>query len=206
MLTLAAVAGALIGYRLERRGLYGACKTAASAGFVWLALTGWPPGERWGWLLLAGLGLSFLGDVVLIGTSKSAFAGGMALFFGVHVAYLAAFLTIGPKIPVLVLALVALAAVAVTVRRALSDRLARGLAAALNTYIALLVLSVATGIASAWTMDSVALGMGIALVGLSDTAVVRERFIRAGFGNKIVGLSAYYAGQLLIASVLLMPG
>ena len=206
MLTLTAVVGALVGHRFTDRTVYGVCKMLASAGFVWLALSGGMPEHPWGLLALAALGLAALGDLVLIGRDTRAFAGGMALFFGAHVAFLTAFVVIGPERPILLLAIIPLGVFALTVRKAIAGRLPRTLTTAVSAYMALLAVSVATGIASAWTMSSIALGLGIALVGLSDIAVVRERLIRAGFGNKVVGLSAYYAGQLLIASVVLLRG
>lgn len=206
ILTITAVVGALVGYRRERRAVYGVCKTLASTGFVWLALSNGIPGETWGRLALGALGLAALGDLVLIGRGKRAFAGGMALFFGAHVAFLTAFVIIGPERPILLAAIIPLGVFALTIRKAIAGRLPRTLAPAVSAYMGLLAVSVATGIASAWTMSSVALGCGIALVSLSDIAVVRERFICAGFGNKAVGLSAYYAGQLLIASVVLLRG
>ncbi len=206
MLTATAVVGALIGYRRERRAVYGVCKTLASAGFVWLALSGGMPGETWARLVLAALSLALLGDIVLIGRDRRAFAGGMALFFAAHIAFLTAFVVIGPERPILLLAIIPLGVSALTIRRAIVGHLPRTLTYALTAYTALLTVSVATGIASAWTMSSITLGLGITLVGFSDAAVVRERFIRAGFGNKVVGLSAYYAGQLLLASVVLLRG
>ena len=206
ILTTTAVVGALAGYRLERHALYGVCKAAASAGFVWLAISGGMPGQTWARFALAALGLAALGDLVLIGRGKRAFAGGMALFFGAHVAFLTAFLVIGPERPILLAAIIPLGVFALTIRKPITGRAPRTLAAAVTAYMALLTVSVSTGIASAWTLSSVTLGLGITLVGLSDVAVVRERFIHAAFGNKVVGLSAYYAGQLLIASVVLLRG
>jgi uncharacterized membrane protein YhhN len=40
---------------------------------------------------------------------------------------------------------------------------------------------------------------GAALFFVSDLAVARDRFVAHGFANRLWGLPAYYAGQLLIA-------
>jgi len=41
---------------------------------------------------------------------------------------------------------------------------------------------------------------GAVLFWLSDLAVARDRFVRPGFVNPLVGLPLYYAAQLLLAS------
>ena len=41
--------------------------------------------------------------------------------------------------------------------------------------------------------------LGAILFFLSDIAVARERFVARDFRNKLLGLPAYFAGQLLIA-------
>ena len=46
----------------------------------------------------------------------------------------------------------------------------------------------------------VAVQAGAALFWLSDLTVARDRFVRASFANRLVGLPLYYAGQLLLAS------
>jgi len=203
LLTITAVIGMLAGYRNDRRYVYAACKILASAGFMWLGLAGGLPREIWGWLILTALGLSFMGDIALISRSKHAFTRGAALFFGAHTAFLIAFVLIGIDAVVLILALVPMSIIALVLRRTIHDCLPHQLIFVVGAYMMLLIVSVATGVASAWMVSSMALGIGILLVGTSDIAVLRERFIRAGFINKVAGLTAYYAGQLLIASVLL---
>jgi uncharacterized membrane protein YhhN len=46
------------------------------------------------------------------------------------------------------------------------------------------------------------LALGAALFFLSDLAVARERFVARDFKNKLYGLPAYYAAQLLIANAI----
>jgi hypothetical protein len=43
---------------------------------------------------------------------------------------------------------------------------------------------------------------GALLFYLSDLAVARDRFVRPGLANRLVGLPLYYAGQVLLALAL----
>jgi uncharacterized membrane protein YhhN len=46
------------------------------------------------------------------------------------------------------------------------------------------------------------LALGAVLFFLSDLTVARERFVARDFRNKLYGLPAYFAAQLLIASAI----
>jgi len=50
-----------------------------------------------------------------------------------------------------------------------------------------------------YAIGAIALLAGAALFFVSDLAVARDRFVAPGFANRLWGLPAYYAGQLLIA-------
>ena len=48
-------------------------------------------------------------------------------------------------------------------------------------------------------VDRLEVRLGALLFYLSDLLVARDRFVRPGLVNRVVGLPIYYAGQLLLA-------
>ena len=88
----AAACAALV--TLQVIGLYwpaAVAKLVASSGFVAVALKSGAWRSRYGKLVLAGLALSWWGDMFLIGASRQAFLAGLSAFLLAHVAYLLAF-------------------------------------------------------------------------------------------------------------------
>lgn len=187
--------GALLAVHLvaERRGaraLRAATKVGASLAFVALAASRGLEG-RYAAAILAGLLLSVAGDALLLSSRRAAFLAGLVAFLLAHVAYAVAFAGVA--------------------RPALAPALG---------------VALATGVALAWLWPSLGsmrvpviaycavisvmlwLALGVArpevragalLFYLSDLLVARDRFVRPGFANRLVGLPLYYAGQVLLA-------
>jgi uncharacterized membrane protein YhhN len=201
LLSAAGVAAALAAYRAERRGPYAIGKGVASAGFLAVALVGGPSEAAWSRTALVALAASALGDVSLAGRGRAAFRTGLAAFTVAHLAYAAAFaLRVDALEAVLAGAALGLIAArpswrALTAHLSVPSSLRRAVAGYLAIVAVMLGLALAAGVfRGAWP-----LALGAVLVGGSDVAVARERFGRASFSNKRVGLPTYYAGQLLIA-------
>jgi uncharacterized membrane protein YhhN len=165
-------------------------KCTASAGFLAVAALGGLDG-RYVRLVAAGLLLSAAGDALLLGKARGAFLAGLASFLLAHLAYAAAF---APAATISPAAAVALAAAAAAIVRWLWPHLGDmrlpvlAYAAAISAML-LLALGVASPLVR-W---------GALLFYLSDVAVARDRFVRPGFANRLVGLPLYYAGQVLLA-------
>jgi uncharacterized membrane protein YhhN len=180
----------LVAERRGARALRAATKVGASLAFVALAVARGVEG-RFGAAILAGLVLSVAGDALLLSARRTAFLAGLVAFLLAHVAYAVAFAGVAHPSPGPALA-VALATGAVLAW------LWRGLGSMRGPVIAYcLVISV---------MLWLALGVGRPLVRagallfyLSDLLVARDRFVRPGFANRVVGLPLYYAGQVLLA-------
>jgi len=191
---LAWVAGLLaIHLAAEARGaplVRAAGKIGASLGFVALALSLGIEGtfDRG---ILAGLVLSVLGDALLLSPRRPAFLGGLVAFLLAHVAYAVAFA--GVSRPLLGVALL-VAAVTGAVLRWLWPGLG-GMRAPVVAYCVVIsaMLWLALGVARPEVR------FGALLFYLSDLLVARDRFVRPGFANRLVGLPLYYAGQLLLA-------
>jgi uncharacterized membrane protein YhhN len=167
-----------------------ASKAAASAAFLVAAVLS-SAGGRYGHLVVAGLALSTAGDLFLLSTARRLFLAGITAFLLAHVAYAAAFAPAARISPGLA---VALAAVGAGVVRWLWPHLG-GLRLPVVVYAAVIsaMLLVALGVASPLVR------WGALLFYLSDLTVARDRFVRPGLANRIVGLPLYYAAQVLLA-------
>jgi len=201
---LITVTGLAIVLAAERRGLEGVqwiAKPVASWGFVAAALSLGALDTPYGCWLLAGLALSFAGDVLLIPKKTTvAFLLGLASFLLAHAAYTVAFLLRGPVDATSFLIAFPLVALGLGVLKRLWPRLSPKFRVAVPLYmVAITIMLVCAFAATLPTGRPVALWLGAALFYVSDLAVARNRFVAPGFANRAWGLPAYYAGQLLLA-------
>ena len=188
-------------------------KLVASSAFVGvgvLALRGdsdGDPGRVWlAYAIVVGLGLGALGDVCVAMPGKRWFLAGLVAFLLGHLAYVVGIARVEPVHRWLgdagwLAALPIGAAVAVLV--ALLRRLG-ALRAPVIAYVATITLMMVAAIAAGRCAPLPALARSRLVVGasaffVSDLAVARERFATRSLANKLFGLPAYYAGQLLIA-------
>jgi len=191
----AACLAALVGVHLfadARRAAVprAAGKIGASAVFVAVALSLGVHGA-FGRLVLAGLVLSVVGDALLLSARRPAFLGGLVAFLLAHVAYAVAFARVGrpspgPGVAVLLVTGAALAW--------LWPRLG-DLRVPVVVYCAVISAMLWLGLG----VDRLEVRLGALLFYLSDLLVARDRFVRPGLANRVVGLPLYYAGQLLLA-------
>jgi len=184
-------------------------KPVASLGFVLVPLTGdalTRPGIA-PVAIVAGLVLGAVGDVLLLGRRRAAFAAGLTAFLFGHVAYVIAFAGLVPParwlerpMP-LVIAAVAIASGAVL--RWLWLHLG-SLKGPVVAYVAVIGTMLVGAVACAYDAKlgettRLLTTLGAALFFASDLAVARDRFIVESFVNRAWGLPAYYAGQLCLA-------
>ena len=165
-------------------------KVAASLGFVTVALLGGVEG----WFeagILAGLVLSVAGDALLLSERRTAFLAGLVAFLLAHVAYAVAFAGVARPIAWTALPLAAALVLAL-----------RWLWPHLGTMKAPVVVYCLVISAMVWLalgVESREVRLGAVLFYLSDLLVARDRFVRPGFVNRLVGLPLYYAAQVLLA-------
>ncbi len=199
-ITLLALLVLLVGER-GNETLRNLAKPVASAGFLGVGFTAGALDTTYGSWIFLGLALGAVGDVLLLGASRTAFVGGLVAFLLGHVAYVVAFGILGSDARATLVAAGIVAVIGALVFVWLRPHLEHEMVAAVAAYI--LVISV---------MLSVAIGTGVPLVivaagafYLSDLSVARDRFVAAGFVNRVWGLPLYYGAQLLLAwSVLLL--
>lgn len=170
-------------------------KPLASVGFVMVGLSGTPFENRYGWLVLAGLGLAAIGDVALM--FERWFLIGLGSFALGHLAYIGAFTSVGDPgaLPLLAGGIVAIGAVAWVLPHTTGT---------MRTAVAIYILVIATMLVTAlWAASSsVRIPLGAALFAVSDLLVARERFMTHDDRNRLWGLPLYYAGQVFIASTI----
>jgi uncharacterized membrane protein YhhN len=174
---------------------------SASLAFVVIGLSGMGNGAFAHWMI-AGLVISAIGDIALLGKGSRAFLLGLVAFLMGHIAYLAGLACVVPPsrwleeaggyaaMPILV------AAVALYQLR---GRLGI-LTGPVLVYVAVMVVMVIAAFAARHHVShGKLLTAGATLLFLSDLSPARERADARAFTNRLHGVLAYYAGQLLIA-------
>ncbi len=184
----------------ERAGSSGRflAKPLASAGFIFTAVAAGAVDSTFGRWMLAGLVLSALGDVFLLGKQEGAFLAGLGSFLVAHLAFAVAFVVRGLAAPGF-FAVIPFALFAWLVLRWLNPHLSNRLRVPVVAYagaISLMgVLAVVTA-ADSWDWRT---PVGALMFIASDVAVARDSFISPGFVNRLSGLPLYYGGQLVLA-------
>jgi uncharacterized membrane protein YhhN len=175
-------------------------KPLASAGFVGAALAAGALDGVYGRAVLIGLLLSWVGDVALLSRRRPGFATGLAAFLAAHLTYCAAFVVRGVAWSWALAALLLLALGGGMVAGWLLPRVDASLRTAVAAYLvaitAMVVLAFGTGAAD---RPPLILAGAFAFY-LSDLAVARDRFVKAGLINRLWGLPLYYGAQLLLAA------
>lgn len=183
--------------RRRRRTLEVVGKSLASLGFLALGWSRLRTGSTADAYLVLGLALCLGGDLLLL--ARRLFVAGLVAFLLGHLAYLAAFHALLPARDwPLALAAPAVSASALAAAW-LWPHLGR-MRPAVLAYIAAITAMVWGALASAHAGALPATAAaGAVLFYLSDLAVARRRFIAPSFSVRIVGLAAYYLGQVLLA-------
>lgn len=196
--TIAAVAGLVAIERLDTVWRVWV-KALASTGFVAIALAAGALGTGYGIAVLTGLGLAWIGDLLLALPARRAFRGGLVAFLLGHVAYVAAFSLRGLAwLPGAAVGAGA-AVVGVLVWRWLRPHLDREMSGPVAAYVVVISLMVIGAAATAGHDLDVRIVAGAGLFYLSDLFVARQRFVAPGYANRLLGLPLYYAGQVLLA-------
>lgn len=196
-----AIAGA---YGIGGRSLHYVGKPLATALVLLLALRAPRAGPpRWRRGILAGLALSWLGDVFLM-LPGDYFVAGLASFLLAHLCYLAAFsaeVRVGARRwPFLVYGGIALAMLAV-----LWPRLPAGLHAPVAGYVVVLALMAAQAAARAQVLVTPAARLAAAGAGcfvVSDAMLAFDRFHTPFATATALVLATYWLAQVLIAASL----
>jgi uncharacterized membrane protein YhhN len=195
-----AVAALLVAERHGSRAGVWWAKPIASSAFVAAAIAAGALETAYGTAILAGLCLSWLGDVLLIPSDRpSVFLCGMGSFLLGHVAYAVAFVERGVSTGALLPLGLMMTAGAVLALTWLRPHLAGEMKLAVPAYVTVISIMVVSAIATHWASANVWIALGAVGFTISDVAVARDRFISPGFVNRAWGLPLYYAAQLALA-------
>jgi len=198
LMTALGLAVLLVGERKDRRALRFLGKPFASFGFLVAAVGFGALESRYGKTVLAGLVLGAIGDVCLLGRARQYFVAGLTSFLLGHVAYVFAFGLLPFNSSYALVAGLAMGLLMFFVARwvfphAVEMRVPIGIY--MLVIAGMCVVAVGAGGAGAPWMVPV----GALMFTASDIAVVRDRFVKRGFVNRLWGLPLYYAAQLIIA-------
>lgn len=186
------------------RGLERLAKPLTMVALVAVALSMGAADTASGRWLLAGLVLGLLGDVALLGADERRFMAGLSAFLFGHLAYVAAFLPVGPQslvaaLPgvVLVVALVALVG-----RPVLRAAAAQG-GPVLGGAVAAYVLVIGAMVVTAWGTGQPLVAAGASVFMVSDAVLAHARFVRPWRRASVLVMTTYHLGQVLIVLGLL---
>lgn len=177
-----------------RRTLEYACKPAATAGLVWLAVAVVPADGAVRAAFVVALVLSLIGDVFLMLPSDR-FVPGLVAFLGAHVAYVVGFVlgrgSAGALAVGVVITLVAAVPVGGRMLRAVR-RSAPDLVVPVAVYMTVIgaMVACATGWGNAWAVA------GAWLFFASDALIAETRFVGPRSWGRTAVIVTYHLGQL----------
>lgn len=177
----------------------GIVKGAASTCFIAVAVTRGATGSRYGTFILAGLVLSWFGDVFLIGRAQALFLSGLVSFLLGHVAYVCAFAVYGLRARWALTAAAVLAPIVFFVLRWLIPHVEADMKGPVFAYIAVITTMVILSWGARGRGIVIAAPIGAMMFFFSDIAVARNRFVDPESLDWLWGLPLYYVGQLFLA-------
>ena len=200
IVTALAVGALLFSERIGSRTGVWIAKPAASSAFIAVALAAGATGTAYGRAILAGLVLSWLGDVFLIPRSApKLFLAGVGSFLLGHVAYAVAFFARGIDLGTSVVAAAVVTALAVGVLAWLRPHVGADMRLAVPAYIVVISVMVVTALGTYALAGNPWIPLGAVGFYLSDLSVARDRFVADEFWNRIWGLPLYYGAQVVLA-------
>jgi len=174
-------------------------KLMASSAFIALAFQGGAQHSWYGRLILLGLVFSWFGDMFLTNATQTAFLLGLGAFLLAHITYVAAFVTHGYDRRWVIVTAIPLAAIAIAVWAWLEPSTAPYLSIPVRTYIAAITVMVILAFGTQGCGGSRYIAVGAVLFFLSDLSVAALRLLETPYATYLVGLPAYYAGQVCLA-------
>ena len=189
--------------KAQRCGIL-ATKPAASLLFVLTAVYVRPGPGGYGAVMLAGLVLCMAGDLFLIFSDRrKMFLAGLVSFLLGHLAYAAAFWSLGRFSWPAATGLIGLALAGFRIHAWLKPGLGR-MNRPVIAYIVVISIMVAASLSLALNdgLDRemrLLVPLGAALFYLSDLFVARNQFLKQQTANRLFGLPLYYTAQFLLA-------
>ncbi len=184
--------------RMEWMLLASAAKLVASGGYLAVAGSAGALQSRFGQVVFAGLALSFLGDLSLIGMTETHFLFGLGAFLLAHVAYITGFIINGQDRRWSLLTALAVVPVSIVVLSWLMPHVSPALVAPVYAYVAVIGLMVIAAFGARGAGASTLLAAGAVMFFVSDLSVAMQRIVETDFPTYVWGLPLYYAAQLCL--------
>lgn len=176
-----------------------ASKLVASSAFVALALSSGALRTRYGNVVLAALGFSWVGDLLLTGTSGQHFLFGLISFLIAHVMYITAFWIRGIDRTWFISAVLPIALLSVGISVWLTPFVSAEMLIPVRIYTFIISLMVIAAFGAHGAGAPILLPLGATLFYLSDLSVAAGQFVQPAFPNYVWGLPFYFGGQVLLA-------
>jgi uncharacterized membrane protein YhhN len=197
VLTISSVVVLIVADKRGARSIAGMAKVIASLSFLAFALARDVFASAPGSIFFVGLVLSFVGDVALLSKEKRPFLVGLSAFLLAHVAYSIAIASREIDMRMLPYSATMLTVVGAVVLRWLWPHVKSSMRAPVVLYVVAICVMVALAGALLGPQAST-VANGAILFLISDVFVARERFVKPGGINRVVGLPLYYAGQIAL--------
>lgn len=192
----------------ETRGLHAwraVAKLAASSCFVAVALVLGATQSAYGRWIVAALLLGWVGDALLLSERSAAFLAGLGAFLLSHLCFGAAFVVGGIAPGAVALAAVPALLAGTAIWRWLRPHATGAMRFAVPLYVVVILSMCCAAAGHAVAQQHTMALAGALLFAASDLAVARERFVARSPINKLWGLPAYFAAQLLLAWTVARP-
>lgn len=174
-------------------------KLVASSAFIAVALQSGAAGYGYGRLILLGLAFSWFGDMFLTSATQTAFLLGLGAFLLAHITYIGAFITHGYDRRWVIASALPLTVIAIAVWTWLEPNTAPYLSIPVRAYVAAITIMVIFAFGTQGRSGSRYIVVGAVLFFLSDLSVAALRLLETPYATYVVGLPAYYAGQVCLA-------
>lgn len=208
LLAVSAIGAGLASDLLTNRSVFWSrtLKILASSSMVAIIFTGSPTINAYTILITAGLIASWFGDLALSYKGKKAFVAGLISFALAHALYTVGFFarsTLDLVAVALSALVVALGATAVL--RWLSPYIPDRLRLPVFIYMGIIAVMVVTAVGTGSAVFDPRIPIAATLFALSDILVARQLFVTSQIANRVVGLTTYYAAQVLFAITVIHP-
>ncbi|MFO7974603.1 MAG: lysoplasmalogenase, partial [Candidatus Hydrogenedentota bacterium] len=179
----------------ERKEFFGRVlsKMVASTAFLIIAYVGGALETPYGQWVFFALILCWLGDLLLAYQDKILFLIGLFAFLAAHGALMWAFHQIGIDLVWAGVTMIIMVVPAVLIVRWLRPHVPRKMKVPVYAYMVVISFMVALSGGAVGAGGPFIVIPGAVLFYVSDIFVARQRFVKAGYSNSILGLPQYYA-------------
>jgi len=198
-ISLLACASLVVATLVDIYPLVAVSKLLASSAFLLVAVSAGALRHNAGRWIFAALGLSWVGDMLLLDKQSGLFLAGLVSFLLAHIAYVIAFAIKGVSRRRMLMVAFPVVLISLGASLWLAPHIAPDMVIPVRAYTAVITAMVIAAF-GAWGAGTTALiPVGALLFYFSDLSVAAGQFVQTDFPNYTWGLPFYYVGQILLA-------